>query len=71
MHWGVGVNKTVICKEMEVCVDMIHTGTLSAGCGAGLGSQDYAPEALGSLWLDTGSALPSACSPPPYSLSAE
>lgn len=49
--------------------DMIHTGTLSAGCGAGLGSRGCAPEGLGSLWLDSGSALPGAGSPPPYSLS--
>lgn len=66
------VIKTVIQIEESVSVyTVVHTGILSAGCGAGLGSRDCVPEGLGSLWLDTGSDLPGACSPPPYYLSTE
>lgn len=46
------------------CV-FVLTGTLSAGCGAGLGSPVCSPVGPCYLWPDSGSALLDAGFPPP------
>lgn len=43
----------------------VRTGTLSAGCGAGLVSPGCFPVGPCYLWTDSGSALLDAGSPPP------